>query len=240
MDSGLSQVGSINPSTQNAVSNEQLSQLMDLSASLAYILGSGQQLRQLYAALNSHNLNDSPSQPNTQVLAMPLSITCIKPDPAVGLSKQHDPMNGSNEQKNADGSGVAPTIPPSKNIAKVEILPQLSNLGKQIYGDSIKGASSELIMSDNLIHFQPGHNKVVYNNEEVAKERKNSQDDIKSKKENGPQNMDQDGKSDDSKQTEDTKGICAFKFALAEFVIEILAADTQCHSECYDTISDFL
>ncbi|KAL5070046.1 hypothetical protein RYX36_020933 [Vicia faba] len=64
---------------------------------------------------------------------------------------------------------------------------------------------------------QPSHN-----NEEVAKERKNSQEDLKSTKENGPQNMDQDGKSDDAKQIKDTKGIRAFKFALAEFVKEIL------------------
>ncbi|KAL5054092.1 hypothetical protein RYX36_034774 [Vicia faba] len=169
MDSGLSQVGSINPPTQNAVSNEQLAQLTDLSASRAHILGPGQQLPQLYAALNSHDLNDSPSQANTQVSAMPVSNTCIKPDPVVGLSKQYDPMNGSNEQKNADASGVPLTIPPSKNISKVEILPHLSNSGKQIYGDSIKGASSELIMSDNLIRLQPGHNIVVYNNFEVTK-----------------------------------------------------------------------
>ncbi|KAL5071412.1 hypothetical protein RYX36_022299, partial [Vicia faba] len=93
---------------------------------------------------------------NTQVPAMPISITCIKPDLVVGLSKQYDAVNGSNEQKNVDASGVPPTIPPSKNIAK------------------------------------HGHNTMVYNNEEVAKERKNSQDDLKSTKENGPQNMDRD------------------------------------------------
>ncbi|CAK8567903.1 unnamed protein product [Lathyrus sativus] len=239
MDSGLSQAGSINPPTQNTVSNEQLAQLTDLSASLAHILGSGQQLPQLYAALNSHDLKGSPSQANTQLPAMPVSNTCIKPDSAVGLPKQYDPMNGSNEQKNADASGLPPTIPPSKNIAKVEILSPLSNLGKQNYGDSIKGASSELIKSDNLIRLQPGHNTVLYNNEEVAKERKNSQDVHKSAKENGPQNTDQDGKLDDDKQTKDMKGIRAFKFALAEFVKELLKPawkEGQINKDNYKTI----
>ncbi|KAI5434977.1 hypothetical protein KIW84_021707 [Lathyrus oleraceus] len=97
--------------------------------------------------LNSHELKRSPSQANTQV---PVSITCIKPDPAVGLPKHYEQMIGSNEQKNADASGMPPTIPPSKNIAKVEILSPLSNLGKQNYGDSIKGASSELIKNGSV------------------------------------------------------------------------------------------
>ncbi|XP_045823668.1 zinc finger CCCH domain-containing protein 38-like isoform X2 [Trifolium pratense] len=220
-DSGLSQVRSINPPTQNAVSNEQLAQL---TTSLAHILGAGQQLPQLYAALNSHDLKDSPSQAKTQVPAMPVSITCINPVPAVGFPKQYGPVNDSIEQKNADASGVPPAIPPSKNIAEVEILSQLSNPGKQNCGDSIKGASSELVKSDNLIHLQPGQNTVVNkdNNEEVAKERKNSEDGHKSTKENGPQNTDQNARPDDAKQTKEMKGIRTFKFALAEFVKELL------------------
>ncbi|CAJ2641556.1 unnamed protein product [Trifolium pratense] len=220
-DSGLSQVRSINPPTQNAVSNEQLAQL---TTSLAHILGAGQQLPQLYAALNSHDLKDSPSQAKTQVPAMPVSITCINPVPAVGFPKQYGPVNDSIEQKNADASGVPPAIPPSKNIAEVEILSQLSNPGKQNCGDSIKGASSELVKSDNLIHLQPGQNTVVNkdNNEEVAKERKNSEDGHKSTKENGPQITDQNARPDDAKQTKEMKGIRTFKFALAEFVKELL------------------
>ncbi|GAU38087.1 hypothetical protein TSUD_318810 [Trifolium subterraneum] len=220
-DSGLSQVSSINPPTQNAVSNEQLAQL---TTSLAHILGAGQQLPQLYAALNSHDLKDSPSQGKTQAPAMPVSITCIKPDPAVGLPKQYGPVNDSIEQTNADASGVSPAIPPSKNIAEVEILSQLSNPGRQNCGDSIKGASSELVKTDNLIHLQPGQNTVVNkdNNEEVAKERKHSEDGHKSTKENGPQNTDQNGRPDDAKQTKEMKGIRTFKFALAEVVKELL------------------
>ncbi|KAK2444989.1 zinc finger CCCH domain-containing protein [Trifolium repens] len=221
-DSGLSQVSSINPPTQNAVSNEQLAQL---TTSLAHFLGGGQQLPQLYAALNSHDLKDSPTQAKTQVPAMPVSITCIKPDPPVGLSKQYGPGNDSIAQTIADASGVPPAIPPSRNTAEVEILSQLSNPGRQNCGDSIKGASSELVKSDNLIHLQPGQNTVVKNkdnNEEVAKERKNPEDGHKSTKENGPQNTDQNGRPDDAKQTKELKGIRTFKFALAEVVKELL------------------
>jgi hypothetical protein len=120
---------------------------------------------------------------------------------------------------------VPPAIPPSRNTAEVEILSQLSNPGRQNCGDSIKGASSELVKSDNLNHLQPGQNTVVKNkdnNEEVAKERNNPEDGHKSTKENGPQNTDQNGRPDDAKQTKELKGIRTFKFALAEVVKELL------------------
>ncbi|XP_004502920.1 zinc finger CCCH domain-containing protein 38-like [Cicer arietinum] len=242
MDPGLSHVSSRNPSTQNEVSNEQLAQLTNLSASLAHILGAGQQLPQLYAALNSHDLKDSPSLAKTQVPAIPVSIACFKPDPAVGLPKPYDPMHDSIEQKNADASGVLPAIPQSKNIAEVETLSQLSKSGRQNCGDSIKAASSEFVKSDNLIQLQPGQNTVVNkdNNEEVAKERQSSQDGHhKSTKENGPQNMDQNGGPDDANKAKDMKGIRAFKFALAEFVKELLKPtwkEGQITKEDYKTI----
>ncbi|KAK7353632.1 hypothetical protein VNO80_19083 [Phaseolus coccineus] len=243
MDPGLSQVSSRNPPpTENLVGQEQLAQLTNLSASLAHILGTGQQLPQLYAALNSHYAKDTSSLAKAEMSAMPVSNafirpdsavpasnTFIHPDPAVGLPKPYDPMCDSVEQKSAVASGVPSSIPPSKRVAEdvLEIPSQLSNTSRQNRGDSSKSAGSEeLVKSDTLIQLQPGQNTGVDkdNNKEVLpEERHKSRVDPKSTKENGPlENMEQTGGPDDAKKTKDLKGIRAFKFALVEFVKELL------------------
>lgn len=51
----MSQVTSVTPLNQSVLSSEQITQLSDLSASLAQLLANGQQLPQLYAALNPNN-----------------------------------------------------------------------------------------------------------------------------------------------------------------------------------------
>ncbi|XP_027368913.1 zinc finger CCCH domain-containing protein 55-like isoform X2 [Abrus precatorius] len=241
MDAGLSQVSSKNPPpTQNVVGKEQLAQLTNLTASLAHILGTGQQLPQLYSALISHDAKGTPSLAKTEVPAMSVSNTLIKPDPAVGLPEQYDPMFDSIEQKSAVASGVPPVIP-SRKIAEdeVEIPSKLSNSEKQNCGDSLKAAcSEELVKSDHVIQLQLGQNTEVNkdNKEVVAEERKNSQDDHK----NSPlENMDPNDGPDEAKKTKDMKGIRAFKFALVEFVKELLKPtwkDGRITKEDYKTI----
>jgi len=244
MDAGLSQVSSRNPPpTENLVGQEQLAQLTNLSASLAHILGTGQQLPELYAALNSHYAKDTSSLAKAEVSAVPVSNTFIRsdlavpvsnkfihPDPAVGLPKQYDPMSDSVEPKSAVASGVSSSIPPpSKRVAEdvLEIPSQLSNTSRQNHGDSSKAAGpEELVKSDPLVQLQPGQNTEVGkddNKEMLPEERHKSRDDPKSTKENGPlENMEQTGGPDESKKTKDLKGIRAFKFALVEFVKELL------------------
>ncbi|TKY73850.1 Zinc finger CCCH domain-containing protein 38 [Spatholobus suberectus] len=248
MDAGLSQVSSRNPPpTENVVGKEQLAQLTNLSASLAHILGTGQQLPQLYAALNSHDAKDMSSLAKTEVPAIPVSKTFIRPDPAVGLPKQYDLMCDSIEPKSAVASGVPPVIPSSKKVAEhvLEIQSQLSNTASQNCGNSSKAAGSEeLVKSDPLIQLQQGQNTGVNkdNNKEVLLEqRQKSQDDPKSTKENnGPlENMDQTGGPDEAKKTKDMKGSRAFKFALVEFVKELLKPtwkEGQITKEDYKTI----
>ncbi|KAK7282347.1 hypothetical protein RIF29_11033 [Crotalaria pallida] len=232
-DASLSQVISSNPPTQNMVSNEQLS---NLSASLAHILGTGQQLPQLYAALNSHDAKDTPSLAKTEVSAMPVSNTFINPDSAVGFPKQYDPMCDSFEPKNVDASGTAPAFSPIKKNAEDKA--QIPSLPLPF-----TAASSEehLVKSEHLIQLQPVQNLEVKEKNEVAlEERQNSQDDHKNTKENGPlQNMDQNDGQDDAKKTKDTKGIRAFKFALVEFVKELLKPawkEGQINKEDYKAI----
>lgn len=248
MDAGLSQVSSRNPPpAENVVGKEQLAHLSNLSASLAHILGSGQQLPQLYAALNSRDAKDSSSLAKTEVPDLPVSNTFIRPDSAVGLPMQYDPMRVSIEPKIAVASGVPPAIPPSKKVAEdvVEIPSQLSNTARQNCGDSSKAVGSEeLVKSDPLIQLQPGQKNTEVNKDNnrkvIPEEREKSQDDCKSTKMNDPlENMDQPGGPDEAKKTKDMKGSRAFKFALVEFVKELLKPawkDGQITKEDYKTI----
>ncbi|KAE9604158.1 putative transcription factor C3H family [Lupinus albus] len=238
-DEGLLQGSSRNPPTKNIVSNEQLTQLSNLSASLAHILGTGQQLPQLYAALNSNDAKDTSSLAKIEVPAIPVSNTFIKPDPVLGYRKQYDPMCDSIETKNVVASRATPAFTPSKKNAedKVEIPSLVSNLGRQNCGSSFKAVCSE----EHLIQLQPGRNLDVNKekNEVVVEERQNSPGDHKKTKENGPLVMDQKGGPDDDKKSKDAKGIRTFKFALVDFVKELLKPawkEGQINKEDYKAI----
>ncbi|XP_019434527.1 PREDICTED: zinc finger CCCH domain-containing protein 55-like isoform X5 [Lupinus angustifolius] len=239
-DEGLSQVSSRNPPTKNMVSNEQLTQLSNLSASLAHILGTGQQLPQLYAALNSNDAKDTSSLAKTEVPAIPVSNTFIKPDPVLGYRKQYDPMCDSIETKKVVASGATPAFSPSKKNAKdkAEIPSLASNSGRRNCGNSFKAACSE----EHLIQLQPGRNLEVNKekNEVVVEDRQNSPGDHKNTKENGPlENMDQKGGPDDDKKSKDTKGVRTFKFALVDLVKELLKPawkEGQINKEDYKAI----
>ncbi|CAL0305284.1 unnamed protein product [Lupinus luteus] len=237
---GLSQVSSRNPPTKNMVSNEQLTQFSSLSASLAHILGTGQQLPQLYAALNSNDAKDTSSLAKTEVPAIPVSNTSIKPDPVLGYRKQYDPMCDSIETKKVVASGATPAFSPSKKKAedKVEFQSQASNSRRLNCGNSFKAACSE----EHLIQLQSGRN-LEFNKEKndvIVEERQNSPGDHKNTKENGPlENMDQKGGPDDDKTSKDAKGIRTFKFALVDFVKELLKPawkEGQINKEDYKAI----
>ncbi|KAK7316969.1 hypothetical protein RJT34_00813 [Clitoria ternatea] len=243
MDVGVSQVGLRNSApTENMAGKEQLAQLTNLSASLANYLGTGQQLPELYAALKSHDTKDTPSLAKTEVPAVPVSNTFIMTDPAVTPLKHYHSMCDSIEPKSAVAIGVLPAIPHSK-VEDVEIPSQLSNSGIQNCGDTSKTAcAEELVMTGHLIQSQPGQNTDVSkdNKEVVAEERQKSQDHHKNTKGNGPsENMDQNGGPDEAKKTKDMKGIRGFKFALVEFVKELLKPtwkEGQITKEDYKTI----
>ncbi|KAE9610236.1 putative transcription factor C3H family [Lupinus albus] len=209
MDASISQAGSRNPPTQNIVSNEQLAQLTCLTASLAHFLGTGQQLPQLYAPLNSHDAKDTSFPGRTEGSGMSVSTTFIKPAPAVGFQKQYDPICDSIETKNANAWEGPPGFSPIKKIAEdaVEIPPLLSNSERH-----------------NLIQLHQGENIEVNkeSNEVVDEEMQISPRDNKSTKENGPlESTDQNGGHNEAKK-KDMKGIRAFKYSLVEFIKELL------------------
>ncbi|XP_027341389.1 zinc finger CCCH domain-containing protein 38-like isoform X3 [Abrus precatorius] len=221
MDANLSQVGSRNPPTQNMVSKEQLTHLTSLSASLAHILGTGRQLPQLYVTSISQDAKDTPFLSKTEGFGKPASITFIKPDPAVELQKQCDPMCDSMEPNKANVNGVPTTLSPSKKVPS--LLPKVG----QHFDDSKTAFSEEqLVKSEHSIQLQKVENIEVNkeNNEVVAEEKQSSRIENKITEENGPlENMDQNsGPDDEAKKIKDVKGIRAFKFSLVEFVKELL------------------
>ncbi|WJX47735.1 hypothetical protein P8452_34393 [Trifolium repens] len=200
-NASLSQTSSVITPTPNIVSKEQLAQLSCLSASLAHILGTDQRLSQLHSTLKSCDAKDTLFVNKIEGSSNPLSMTFIKPDPAIGL-KQYDPMCDSIEPTSINASGVSPTFSPSINVAKnpVVIPPPLSNLG-QNFDDSRKKETNKM----------------------VAEVKPSSQAENKITEENSPlENMDQDDGPDEGKKTKDVKGIRAFKFSLVELTKEIL------------------
>lgn len=232
MDASLPHVSTINTPSQNMVSNEQLAQLSSLS-SLVQFLGTGQQLPQIYAALNSHDVKDTSSLAKTEVSREPVSSAYIKSDPFIGSRKQYDPMSDSMEPKKTDATGIGPAFSPNNII--------VDGSGKQNLGDSSKKVSEEqIVKSEHLIPLQSGLKVEGNKNNDVAvDERKDSKVDDKTTKNNGPsENVDQSG-PDEAKKTKDVKGIRAFKFALVEFVKELLKPtwkDGHINKDHYKTI----
>ncbi|TKY60419.1 Zinc finger CCCH domain-containing protein 38 [Spatholobus suberectus] len=226
MDVNLSQVGSRNPPTQNLVSKEQLAQLTSLSASLAHIIGTGRQLPQLYATSISLDAKDTPFLSKTEGSGNPVSITFIKPDPAVGFQKQCDPICNSREPKNASANEVLPTFSPSKIIPKdtVEIPSLLSKLGKEFDDSKSAFLEEQFVQIEHSVQLQKGENVEVNKEDKVvAEEKQSSPCENKITEEYGPlENLDQNSGPDEAKKIKDVKGIRAFKFSLVEFVKELL------------------
>ncbi|GAV61571.1 zf-CCCH domain-containing protein [Cephalotus follicularis] len=234
VDVDASQLNSGIPQNPNPVSREQLTQLTNLSASLAQLFGNGQQLPQLYAALNTRNPVDVPSIAKFEGSVEPNILPTVQPIEAIVGQKQYDPICDSIESKKHDASNSLPEflLDPSglKNstgggkpeIASKILLPTSCAGGP--HGDYQKTLSlpeepnSEVYL---LNKPDPGANceatKVISGM--GAKESKTVQGENKIARENGSlENIDGDGMADESKKSKDVKGIRAFKFALVEFV----------------------
>ncbi|KAA8547011.1 hypothetical protein F0562_003440 [Nyssa sinensis] len=217
--------------TQNIVSREQLSQLTNLSGALARLLGNGQQLPQLYAALNPQNSMEfvHSSLSNSVEPVGSLAAASSQPDPATGFQNQYDPISGSIEPSKPDINNPVPGFSinsiQGKSIGdgKPEILSQ------NLFLPSVSGGPSgsdpykttDLELDLNCESHQLNQPDLLANcegegNNGMAEETKKAQD-------NGPLGkMDGDGKADDGKKNNDVKGIRAFKFALVDFIKELL------------------
>ncbi|MCL7026104.1 hypothetical protein MKW94_026746 [Papaver nudicaule] len=211
----LQQVTSGTPNAQNVTTDEKVAQLTNLSASLAQIFGNGQHLPQLYAALNpsTSGLASSHSTEPTLVIArQPL----IQLNQTTQCEKQYDPINDSIDQTNVAGGGSQSpmkSIVPSSTIADPGGVdpPKISNLVEKV------NASIEVKQPE----------KVLDKKEETVQIDADGDGD-------GDNQGDEEGK-----KSKDPKGMRMFKFALVQFVKEILKPtwkEGQMSKEAHKTI----
>ncbi|CAK7354944.1 unnamed protein product [Dovyalis caffra] len=208
------------PTTQNTASNEQLTHLTNLSVSLAQLLANGQQLPQLYAAHNSNNGTFA----NSEGTVKPDSVVAIPPNQAFEPRKPYDPICDSIEP----GMHNVDTNPPDKKLELLSKNLSPSSLAAAPNGgDFIKFRSEQESDDKSSQLSEPGQDlsaeAAKENNGVGSRESNKVQEQDKTAQENGPlENSDGDGKADESKKNKDAKGNRAFKFALVEFVKDLL------------------
>eukprot|EP00257_Ricinus_communis_P009193 XP_002527649.2 zinc finger CCCH domain-containing protein 38 [Ricinus communis] len=240
-DVGEANVSQVNPGvpiTQNMVSSEQLTQLTSISASLAQLLANGQQLPQLYAAHTSHahNSTETPSFANSEGPVKANSAVTIQLNETVGKQKQCDPLSDGIEPEKHDlnvndPSGLSPDVIGQKNFinGKLEMssksVPPSSLAGAPKTGDYNKFCSLEEPNNKgyHLNQLEPGAvSKETKENNRVVTEESGKVEDKAVQENDLLENVDGDGKIDEGKKGKDVKGIRAFKFALVEFVKDLL------------------
>lgn len=199
----------------STVSNVQLAQLSHLTASLTQLLESRQQLSQFSSTVTPHGKS------NLTALAAPVppaSGSMIHPNQAPEVLKSNDPVFNSIE-------------------------PKMPNLGNHLLPSiELKNSNNELHhRANNETHLEGGN----VNEQEPLTSSKDEENGMTTAEgriqvlENGPSDVGADDGADDIKKLKDTKGIRPFKFALAEFVKELLKPswkDGHVSKEAYKTI----
>ncbi|KAJ9128676.1 hypothetical protein P3X46_034621 [Hevea brasiliensis] len=237
-DANASQMNSGVSMTQKLVSNsEQLTQLTNISASLAHLLANGKQLPHLFAVHNSnaHNYTETSSIVNTEELVKPDSAVTTESNQNVGLRKQYDPICDSLDAEknvvNYNAPGFSQNFVIEKKV--VDGKPEMSSksLSPSVAGAPKAGDYNKFHSlqepdgkSYQVNEMEPGANSIVTkeNNGVVTEESRKVEEDKTAQENDVLENIDGDGKTDEGKQSKDVKGIRAFKFALVEFVKELL------------------
>ncbi|GMJ03922.1 hypothetical protein HRI_004061500 [Hibiscus trionum] len=228
-DSNILHGNSGSQSTQTMGTNEPLSQLTNLSASLAQLFGKGQQLPLLNVALNSHDGMQVNSFASSGGHVEPDSVPNVQPNQDITFPKQYDPMSDSIAPAKKQGTDVKPlgfTVHPvvEKNTADGQT--ELSS--SKLLASSLLGNNGDDYHNDDSSKREPDINSHKPNQlEPVAtsegKKENGVEETKKDEGENGPsENLDADDRTDEGKKSKDGKGIRAFKFALVEFVKDLL------------------
>lgn len=209
LDTVKSDVISDNPLARKIVSSEQFS---NLTVSLARLLECGKQLPDLYAALNGSN--------STGVVLPSLSNSAVPAAFPPTVSVQQNSVVGSQKQYNLPQ--MPAQLPPSFPVGPSG-LDLLRTDNKNV----------ELNVNNHRLSREEQAGNVLENNTIKVEERINEQD-------NGAaENIARDGKADENKKSNDAKVLRAFKFALADFVKELLKPkwkESQINKETYKTI----
>lgn len=222
------------PPVPNVVGGKDLTQLTSLSVSLAQLLENGHQLPQLYAALHSHNALNAP--PFSKSDGSSEQLSAIQPDPAMS-EKPYDPICDSMELKKHELSNNSVCVPNSTGKTGVDgKLEKPSDDYHQIRNsvEEPKRKSHQLSQPD-----PAAKSEDVYGNNELGLEERKKVEEENNSPENGPlEVIDKEG-ADEGKKLKEVKGIRAFKFALAEFVKELLKPtwkEGQVSKDAYKTI----
>ncbi|XVF58761.1 hypothetical protein PTKIN_Ptkin07bG0092400 [Pterospermum kingtungense] len=237
-------------STQSMVSDEQLTQLTNLSASLAQLFGKRQQLPLLHVALNAHDAMQVASFADSGGPGEPDSVPSVQPDQDIKLLKQYDPLSDSIEASKKQDTYTKPLGTSEHPVAQEntsEGKPEL--LTNKLLPSSLVGSTNVTdFHNDNSSKREPDLDSHKPNqlervaSSEVTKENGGVEETKKAEEENknGPsEEKDADDRTDEGKKSKDGKGIRAFKFALVEFVKDLLKPtwkEGQISKESYKNI----
>ncbi|XP_048333406.2 zinc finger CCCH domain-containing protein 38 [Ziziphus jujuba] len=217
------------PSTQKMVSGEQITQLTSLSASLAQLLANGQQLPQLYATLSTNNAVGVPSFTSAEGSVNPVS-SATQPDQAIGSQKHYDPVHDKTESMRPDISNKPPGILLNPAANKSNLPDGKSERKLMNSTPSPRPGGPD---GDDSCEDSEGNNKMG-----DEKSKKPLEENRKAQEDGPLEGIDKDG-ADDGKKSKDMKGTRAFKFALVEFVKELLKPtwkDGQISKDSYKII----
>ncbi|KAK8710036.1 hypothetical protein V6N13_145380 [Hibiscus sabdariffa] len=205
-------------STQTMGSNEQLTQLANFSASLAQFFGKGHQFPLLRVALNSHDGMQVNSCANSGAHVEPDSGPTVQPDQGITLPKQYDPS-------------ISDSIEPAGKLLASSLL--VSNTGDDNHNDHSSKREPDFD-SHKRNQLEPDACS------EGKKENGGVEETKKAEGGNGQsENVDADDRTDEGKKNKDGKGIRTFKFALVEFVKDLLKPtwkEGQIGKEAYKNI----
>ncbi|XP_022739365.1 zinc finger CCCH domain-containing protein 38-like isoform X2 [Durio zibethinus] len=236
-------------STQKMVSSEQLTQLTNLSASLAQLFGKGQQLPQLHVALTAHDPMQVTSFPNSGGPVEPDSVPTVQPGQDIIFQEQYDPISdsiGPVKTQDTNTKALVISVHPVSQKNTTDGKPELST-NKLLSSSHVDSTNGGDFPNDHSSKREPDFDSHKLNqlkplaSSEVTKENgveetKKAEDENK----NGPsENIDAEDRTDEGKKSKDGKGIRAFKFALVEFVKDLLKPtwkEGQIGKEAYKNI----
>ncbi|KAM2196647.1 hypothetical protein ACFX1Q_000147 [Malus domestica] len=226
------------PQVPNLVGGKELTQLTNLSASLAQLLGNRQQLPQIYAALNSHN---APLLPKSERSTEQLLAAAIQRDPTVVSHKPYDPMCDSIEHRiinnqmcllpnSAGNTSIDRKVENLSNVVSLSSLPSGANANNY---HQTNNPVEEPTHKDHQLSQHGAKSEVVEGNGALGAEESKSVQEENNSPENGPIEV------TGGKKLKEVKGSRAFRFALVENVKELLKPswkEGQVSKDAYKTI----
>lgn len=233
------------PQVPNVVGDKELVQLTNLSASLAQFLGNHQQHSQYFAVLNSQNA--PPPLAKSEGSSEQLSAAAIQQDPVIS-EKPYDPIHDSRELRNSnnpvfllpnngENTSVDGKVDKPSNVVSPSSFPSGANGNDYLQAhNSVEPKQKNFQLSQ----LEPlAKSEIVKGNSEFgAQESKNVKEESKSPDIGPLEGTEKDG-AEEGKKSKEVKGSRAFKFALVEFVKDLLKPtwkDGQINKDAYKTI----